>query len=177
MAHSMTQPDEYHYHTICTPELVEIQLPLAGVARRSMAMLVDQVLLVLVIIAIWSAIIFLMALFGHLYPHITHHQGLSVSILIIGLGFTLIGPLLYFWAMHTFNNGQTLGKLWLQIQVVTDRGGKPNGLTHFIRALFTMFEMLFLCGSASMLMILFNAQEKHLADYAAGTVVILKTNR
>jgi len=171
----MSQPDEYQYHSIWTPELVELNLPLAGLARRCIAMLIDQVLLGLLLIACWIGLLVFMALIAPAFRGLGSHMAaeMMIVIVIVLLLLSALSQILYFWGFHTFNNGQTLGKQWLHIQVVTDRGGKASGLTHLMRSIASLLDMLLISGSVGALMILLTRQEKRIADYAAGTIVVL----
>lgn len=164
----MSEIDEYQYHTICTPEMVELNLPLAGLARRCIAMLIDQILLGTFLLALWLGSFLLLGIKTHL--------GIEATVLLMLAFMALLSvssQILYFWAFSTFNNGQTLGKQWLGIQVVTDRGGKPSGTTHLIRSIVTLLDLILVSGGISALMILLTEREKRIADYAAGTIVVL----
>jgi len=57
--------------------------------------------------------------------------------------------------------------------VVTARGGRINSVTSLIRSLFNIADMLLFGGGVSALMILATEQEKRIADFAAGTLVIV----
>lgn len=78
----------------------------------------------------------------------------------------------YYWAFHSFMNGQTPGKRLMGIRVVTQRGGKINATTALIRGVFNIVDMALFSGGVSALMILMTQQEKRIADFAAGTIVV-----
>ncbi len=165
----MIQPDEHQHHTIWTPELIEITMPLAGVGRRCLAMLLDQGILLLVTIS-WY--ITLGIITNTLSQTVAMPSRLGLFVLSLFLA-PLFFYLVYFFGFHTLNNGQTPGKMALGIRVVTERGGKPGVLTFFIRAIFDMLDWILFYGGLSVLMILMTKQEKRIADFAAGTIVIL----
>jgi uncharacterized RDD family membrane protein YckC len=171
----MTQADEYQYHSIWTPEMVELNLPLAGVARRCIAMFIDQVIIGLFLIAAWIGFTILIAALAPKFGNLSSQMGagLFAGVVIVMILFTALAHILYFWGFPTFHNGQTLGKEWVRIQVVTDRGGRASGLTHLIRSIFTLLDILLLYGSVGVLMILMSKREKRIADYAAGTMVVI----
>ncbi len=168
----MLQPGEHQHHTIWTPELVEISLPLAGVARRCIAMLIDQLIVFSFLIGLFITAMITLGLSASYF----HQFSGNVFIMAI-FGILLLCQILYscyFWSFHTFNQGQTLGKMWLGIRLVTDRGGRANGWTCFIRSLFDILDMMLFYGGISVMMILMTDKEKRLADFAAGTLVILE---
>lgn len=156
----MGLPQLKDHHTIWTPELVEISLPLAGLARRCVARIVDQVLLVIVYV-----VIVLGALLGvaEAYPE---------AALIGGAIMIILADFVYFWGFHAFMNGQTPGKALVGIRVVTERGGRINSVTSVIRSLLNFVDMILFYGGISAFMILGTSQEKRIADFGAGTIVI-----
>lgn len=163
--------NDHQHHTIWTPELVEISLPLAGVARRCMAMLVDQML---VFLLITGMIVLFVVLMGASMRTFTDSAPMVAMVMVIGtILMSVMSYFLYFWLFHTFNNGQTIGKMWLGIRLVTDRGGRPNAWTCFVRSVFDILDMILFYGGVSVIMILCSEREKRIADYAAGTIVIL----
>lgn len=172
----MLQPNERQHHTIWTPELVEISLPLAGVARRCVAMLVDQILMGVLITGLIFFLLFAMGVFAGFMSSRLDMETEIVLYVVLGLMlvFLSLGSYItYFWAFHTFNNGQTIGKKMLGIRVVTDRGGRASAWTCFVRALFDLLDMLLFYGGISVMMIIMTEREKRIADFAAGTIVIL----
>lgn len=161
-------PDIKQDHTIWTPELVELSMPLAGIARRCLARLIDQVILLCICVGLFFAAIS--------FPAVVHSSSTSVLVILFsGSCFLLIilSELLYFWAFHAFVNGKSPGKMALGIRVVTARGGKINAITSLLRSLFNIADVLLFAGGISALMILATDQEKRIADFAAGTLVIV----
>ncbi len=166
----MIQPSEHQHHTIWTPELVEISLPLAGIGRRCLAMVIDQLVVMVVLILLW--ILFFSGAFAA-FTTVGDQMGIPFAVgLILVLLLTIFSYTLYFWGFHTFNHGKTLGKLCVGIRLVTDRGGRANGWTCFIRALFDMVDWMLFSGGVAVIMILASEREKRIADFAAGTIVI-----
>ncbi len=170
----MLQPNEHQHHTIWTPELVEISLPLAGIARRVVARIVDQLIITLFLAGVWIGFFLMLPSVLKLFSPLGKAEPVLVVILFVGAFlFSVASYFLYYWAFHTFNYGKTPGKVWLGIRVVTDRGGQINIWTSFIRELFDLLDMLLFSGSIAAIMILVTDQEKRIADFAAGTIVIL----
>lgn len=135
-------------------------MPLAGIARRCLARITDQVILTIVYVAL--AIMGIMNIF--------HNYAVSFIICIVLI---VLADFLYFWAFHALMGGQTPGKKLMGIRVVSSRGGQINMVTSLIRSLFNIADVMLFAGGVSSLMILGTEQEKRIADFAAGTIVIL----
>ncbi|HEY9686932.1 MAG TPA: RDD family protein [Coleofasciculaceae cyanobacterium] len=156
------------HHSIWTPELVELSLPLAGIARRVLARLLDQLILVGVYLAIvFAGFVGLGALAKDLDP------ALAVGLLCACFVLVVLTDFLYYWGFHALTGGKTPGKMLLGIRVVTARGGRINGVTALIRSLFNFADMILFSGSISAIMLVATEQEKRIADFAAGTIVVM----
>lgn len=165
----MGQPLPNQHHNIWTPELVEISLPLAGISRRILARLIDQVIL-----AAFFVLLFVICIFAFkAFPELLDDGDTAIYILCGFLLVMAVMEFLYFTCFHTFTGGKTPGKYALGIRVVTARGGRINLSTALIRSVFNILDMALFTGGVSALMILGTEDEKRIADFAAGTIVIL----
>ncbi|HZB74666.1 MAG TPA: RDD family protein, partial [Solirubrobacteraceae bacterium] len=119
---------EYEERTrIATPEGVELELVLAGLASRFMAELLDGLILGVLIAALVAAA----ALAG---------GGAGVLILVIALGGILLLAIAYHVAFEVLAGGRTPGKRWCGLRVVLE-GGEPVGLrASAIRNLLRLIE-------------------------------------
>lgn len=81
---------------------------------------------------------------------------------------------LYFWLLHAFWNGQTLGKKLFGIRVVSEYGGRIGvGQTAVRQAVATVLEWLCCVGLLlDLAWILFDPRKQALHDKAARTVVV-----
>jgi len=160
-------PELNQHHTIWTPELVELSMPLAGIGRRCLARICDQLILAVVYIAyfIWVVV-------NAKYYFAAQNQEAMGWFTIAMIVVITITDFAYYWAFHNFMNGQTPGKKLMNIRVVSQRGGRINATTALIRGLFSMVDTLLCSGGVSALMILMTKQEKRIADFAAGTLVV-----
>lgn len=169
----MIQPDEHQHHTIWTPELVELSLPLAGIARRCLAMLIDQIIMAFVVIS--TCILLIVGLFST--SIIKSYDFTGETFIIMGIIcmvlLTMAAYFCYFWLMHTFNRGKTLGKMVTGIRLVTDRGGRAGIWTCLIRSIVDLLDLVLFYYGVAAIMILATEREKRFADIAAGTIVIL----
>lgn len=157
------------HHSIWTPELVELSLPLAGITRRVLARIIDQLVLLGVYAGIIFAGIFSMgALAGE-----NSGQMLVAAVVCVCFVLMVTADFLYYWGFHALTGGQTPGKMFLGIRVVTTRGGRINMVTALVRSLFNFIDTVLFWGSLSAIMIMGTDQERRIADYAAGTIVVV----
>lgn len=167
---------DHQHHTIWTPEMVALQIPLAGLSRRFLARLIDEFIVWAFIFGIWilafylligSSVAFKSTSFDKLLDHYGFWILLAIVLVTLGLKFA------YFTLLHAYNRGQTLGKMVVSIRLTTDRIGHPNLWTCTIRSLVDFIDMALFYGTFSMVLMLMHPQEKRLADLASGTLVIL----
>lgn len=152
--------------SIDTPELVAIEMPLAGIGSRFIAVLVDTIL--------WSAGLFVIGLLLFVFqPAIDAFSKLSEQWIIAVVIFLLF---LFNWGYFTlfeaFWNGQTPGKRITKIRVI-QQSGRPIGLfesmaRNFIRYV-DQFPSFYAVGVITMFV---TRQHQRLGDLAAGTLVV-----
>jgi uncharacterized RDD family membrane protein YckC len=161
------KPDELN---IDTPELVDIQMPLAGIGSRFIALLVDTL--------IWIAGFILLVLFLAILP--TNNSTTSetsekskewaVAIVIFIIFLLFWG---YFTLFEAFWNGRTPGKRVARIRVI-QRSGRAIGLIESMtRNLVRYIDMqpfgFYIVG---VIAIFATRQHQRLGDLAAGTLVV-----
>jgi uncharacterized RDD family membrane protein YckC len=157
---------------IDTPELVEIEMPLAGIGSRFIALLVDSTIW----LAGFIALVILIALLPSgekkpsniPEPHISEQWAIAIVIFIIFLLFWG-----YFTLFEAFWNGQTPGKRVARIRVI-QRSGQAIGLIESMtRNLVRYIDMqplpLYAVGT---IFIFATRQHQRLGDLAAGTLVV-----
>src|ERR1035438_2680344 len=152
--------------SIDTPELVAIQMPLAGIGSRFIALLIDTM--------IWVAAILVLALMSWvLVPGITAFSKLSaqwaVAIYVLVLFLLNWG---YFTLFEAFWGGRTPGKRVARIRVI-QQSGRPIGLfesmaRNFIRYV-DQIPFFYAVGGIAMFS---TRQHQRLGDLAAGTLVV-----
>ena len=152
--------------SIETPELVDIEMPLAGIGSRFIAVLVDTL--------IWFAGLFLLFLiFWAISPAMEAFSQVSyqwqVAIWVFVLFLFNWG---YFTLFEAFNNGRTPGKRIARIRVI-QRSGRPIGLfesmaRNFIRYI-DQIPFFYAVGVITMFV---TRQHQRLGDLAAGTLVV-----
>jgi uncharacterized RDD family membrane protein YckC len=157
-------PDQLN---IDTPELVEIEMSLAGIGSRFIALLVDML--------IWLAgllvLIFFFVIFApgiETFSKISAQWAVAIAILILFLLFWG-----YFTLFEAFWNGRTPGKRVARIRVI-QRSGRAIGLIESMtRNLIRYIDMQpFPLYAVGVIAIFATQQHQRLGDLAAGTLVV-----
>jgi uncharacterized RDD family membrane protein YckC len=152
---------------IDTPELVDIEMPLAGIGSRFIALLIDTL--------IWIAgFLVLLILFAVVMASFKTSPAISerfATVLIVSCVFLL--NLGYFVLFEAFWNGRTPGKRVARIRVI-QRSGRAIGLFESMaRNLVRYVDMqpfpVYAVGVISMFA---TRQHQRLGDLAAGTLVV-----
>jgi uncharacterized RDD family membrane protein YckC len=153
---------------IATPELVEIEMPLAGIGSRFIALLVDMLIWLAGFIGL-IVLIVLSAPKGEA-PHSEHSDQWAVAIIIFIVFLLFWG---YFTLFEAFWNGQTPGKRVARIRVI-HRSGRAIGLVESMaRNLVRYIDMQpFPLYAVGVIAIFATRQHQRLGDLAAGTLVV-----
>jgi uncharacterized RDD family membrane protein YckC len=165
----MTEPlvrPEWDQLSIETPELVAIDMPVAGIGSRFVALLVDYL--------IWTvAIVLLVVLAVLIDPSLSYFSKVAAKweqAVKIFIYFLLYWG--YFTLFEAFWNGQTPGKRIAKIRVI-QRSGRGIGLfesmTRNLLRVVDQFPFVYAVGVVS---ILCTRDHQRLGDLAAGTLVV-----
>ena len=152
-------PDFRQRLEIETPEHVSLEYELAGIGSRALAAVADTLLIAVLLVTVAF-------LTGDAFA------GLGVFGAIAGtvLGFLLFWG--YFTLFEAFRAGQTPGKRWLGIRVVSDTGHALSfgaaAVRNLVRAA-DLFPPPYLLGG---ILVAVHPRAKRLGDIVAGTVVI-----
>ncbi|MEO7192022.1 MAG: RDD family protein [Vicinamibacterales bacterium] len=151
---------------IDTPEQISLELPVAGVGSRFLAMAIDtllQAVLYLVIVAILFFLpvlrFFVGALGGTYLPAV-----LFFTIFCIYWG--------YFAAFEIAWRGQTPGKRVMGLRVVRDSGRPVDAAASLLRNLLRAVDALPVFYGVGVICMLLNRRSKRIGDLVAGTVVV-----
>ena len=152
--------------SIDTPELVGIEMPLAGIGSRFIALLVDYL--------IWGAALFVLiwlAIF--LLPSIDAFSKISEQ---WAAGIIIFVVFLFNWGYFTlfeaFWNGRTPGKRVARIRVI-QRSGRAIGLFESMaRNLVRYVDQLPFFYAVGVIAMFVTSQHQRLGDLAAGTLVV-----
>jgi uncharacterized RDD family membrane protein YckC len=151
---------------IDTPELVSIEMPLAGIGSRFIALLIDYL--------IWFAgILVLLVLYAYLLPGIGAFSKVSAQwalALRIFIFFLLNWG--YFTLFEAFWNGRTPGKRVARIRVI-ERSGRAIGLFESMaRNLIRYVDQIPFFYAVGVITMFSTRQHQRLGDLAAGTLVV-----
>src|ERR1035437_3229400 len=165
MDRSSDQPSADHLN-IDTPELVSIEMPLAGIGSRFIALLIDYL--------IWFAgILVLLVLYAYLLPGIGAFSKVSAQwalALRIFIFFLLNWG--YFTLFEAFWNGRTPGKRVARIRVI-ERSGRAIGLFESMaRNLIRYVDQIPFFYAVGVIAVIVTRQHQRLGDLAAGTLVV-----
>ena len=167
MTASARDLDLRQHHGIETPEHVDVQFELAGVGSRLAAGLLDLVLLILGLLALWIG-------GGTVLGSLLTAPGmarswLSAAMIILTFCFTWG----YFTLFEALNGGRTPGKQALGIRVVMDTGRSITPAAAVVRNLVRFVDCYFPIPFAPALLSMFlHPSNKRPGDMAAGTIVV-----
>jgi uncharacterized RDD family membrane protein YckC len=156
-------PDQLN---IDTPELVSIEMPLAGIGSRFIALLVDYL--------IWGAGLVVLIVLGiallpalHTFNRISAQWAEAIVIFIV-----FVVNWGYFTLFEAFWNGRTPGKRVAKIRVI-QRSGRSIGLVESMaRNLVRYVDQLPFFYAVGVIAMFVTRQHQRLGDLAAGTLVV-----
>lgn len=142
---------------ISTSEGIVVEMRIAGIGSRSLAWLLDALII--------GAVLVLVGLGGVLLGGWDAATALGVSSLA-----GLVLPIVYLVAFETLNGGRTIGKMAAGIKTVKVSGAPIGFAAALVRALLLVFDIAF-AGIGLVTMLLTNKSQR-IGDLAAGTVVV-----
>jgi uncharacterized RDD family membrane protein YckC len=162
-------PGEPHpdQHTIETPEQMSLDLPMAGIGSRFLAIAVDTLIQIGIGLVALIVLGFLGA-FGAL-PGIQQASAWFVAAFVIVVFLLMYG---YFAVFEIIWNGQTPGKRIAGIRVVKDSGRPLTPAETIGRNLLRIVDNLPGFYAVGMLVALLNAKNKRIGDFIAGSIVV-----
>jgi uncharacterized RDD family membrane protein YckC len=149
-----------------TPELVAIEMPLAGIGSRFIALLIDTL--------IWGAGLLVLGILAWLFrPAMQAFSNLSYQWTVAIV--TLIMFLLnwgYFTLFEAFWNGRTPGKHVAKIRVI-QQSGRPIGIFESMARNFVRYvDQIPFFYAVGVITMFVTHQHQRLGDLAAGTLVV-----
>lgn len=148
--------------SVVTGEAVEIALPIAGIASRGVAAVIDYAVTTVAMIALLF-LVFAASSAASLTAVLTE---VLVIVVLVQLGYPV--------AVETLWRGKTLGKAAMGLRVVRDDGGPILFRHAFVRGLVGVFldKPGISYGMLALFPMLLSKQSKRLGDMAAGTLVL-----
>jgi uncharacterized RDD family membrane protein YckC len=152
-------------YQITTPEQVVFHYRVAGLITRMQAWLLDQVMLLLLRIVIGVVLLFSIAVLS------------TFGLILLLLAMFALDVGYYTW-FEIYRSGQTWGKRWIGIRVVSARGARLRPVDAIVRNLLRVVDSLppltmFLGGTIALL----DRYHRRLGDLAADTIVIQDIRR
>ncbi len=156
-----------------TPESIAFNYELAGLGSRFLALIVDQAIQILTLVAIFGGLALAASTAAeHRSPPPVADklaQSLAIALVVAVLFIVLFG---YFIAFEALWNGQTPGKKLLGLRVVRDGGYPIDFGASLIRNLIRVGEQLVGYYILAAVSALISPENKRLGDLAAGTIVV-----
>lgn len=150
-----------------TPEQVTLELPIAGIGSRFIAVAIDTVLqMILSVAAVFAAIMGLPALGGRVAPALGQ-LGPALAILIL---FCVYWG--YFAFFETIWSGRTPGKRLVHIRVVKESGRAINVYEAIARNVLRAIDFLPGFYGLGVVVMMFNRNSRRIGDYVAATLVV-----
>lgn len=159
LPHEPRQPAAFtDQHTIETPEQMPLQLALAGIGSRFLAIALDTLIQVALIVLL----VLVVAVLGT-------GGTWSVALFIAGGFLVLYG---YFAFFEIVWNGQTPGKRAVGIRVVKDSGRPLTAAETIGRNLLRVIDQIPVVYLVGVTVALLNKQNKRLGDFVAGSILV-----
>lgn len=144
---------------IKTTQNVVLQYELADLRERILAFLID-------VIALLFGLGVLMAIVANIF----YGTALNVVMILITCIF-----IFYSLAMEVLNNGQSLGKMAMGIQVIKTTSGRPNFADYAGRWVFRLVDIWFSLGGIASVMIASSSRSQRIGDIVGNTAVVKLT--
>jgi len=153
--------------SIDTPEQIALELPLAGIGSRFLALTIDT--LIQGAIYLIAGLIFLFTLPAKysVLRFLPHLMGPAMAVFV---GFAVYWG--YFAFFETLWKGQTPGKRYAGIRVIKDSGRPINTFEAIGRNLMRAVDGLPGVYGVGVVCMMCNRQSRRLGDFVAGTVVV-----
>jgi uncharacterized RDD family membrane protein YckC len=156
-----------------TPESIAFSYELAGLGSRFLALVVDQAIQLVTLIAIFAGLLLVgsQVAKAHVKPVFSHQvaESIGIAIIVVIVFAVLFG---YFIVFEAAWNGQTPGKKLVGLRVVRDGGHPIDFGASLIRNLIRVGEQMIGYYILAAISALISPENKRLGDLAAGTIVV-----
>ena len=141
---------------IKTTQNVVLQYELADLRERILAFMID-------FISLFFALGLLSMTLGFIF------SGIAANILIVLMFCVFI---FYSLAFEVLNNGQSLGKMAMRIQVIKTTQGRPSFTDYAARWVFRLVDIYFSLGGIACILIASSTKSQRIGDIVANTAVV-----
>lgn len=150
--------------TIRTPESVVLDIPVAGIGSRFLAVLLDSLVIILLDLALLLAVV---AIIGP-----ASHPGVAGPLLIVLVVVASLVPLAYYVVWELGSGGRSLGKVACGLRVVRLDGVPVGAGESLVRNIVRLIDFLPVAYGVGVVTMFIAPGSRRLGDLAAGTVVI-----
>lgn len=152
---------------IDTPEQIALELPLAGIGSRFLALAIDTLIQSVVYFITAFIFIFTLPLGSSILMFLPKLLGPALAIFIL---FAVYWG--YFAFFESIWSGQTPGKRYVGIRVIKESGRPINAFEAIARNLMRAVDGLPGIYGVGLVCMMCNQQSRRLGDFVAGTVVV-----
>jgi uncharacterized RDD family membrane protein YckC len=154
---------------IDTPEQIALELPLAGIGSRFLAVAVDTVLQATLYLAGFLTLIVGVGIGGGLLPLLR----------LMGPALGIVFMFCVYWGYFAFFeiiwSGRTPGKRIAHIRVIKESGRPINAYEAIGRNVLRAIDFLPVMYGVGVVVMLLNRHSRRIGDFVAGTVVVYET--
>ena len=159
--------DSFDQLKIDTPEQIALELPLAGIGSRFLAMAIDTLIQTALYLITALIFIFTLPVGSSVLTFLPRLIGPALAIFIL---FAVYWG--YFALFEVFWKGQTPGKRFAGIRVIKESGRPINAYEAISRNLMRAVDGLPGIYGVGLVCMMCNRQSRRLGDFVAGTVVV-----
>ena len=159
--------DSFDQLKIDTPEQIALELPLAGIGSRFLAIAIDTLIQFALYLITGLIFIFTMPLGSSVFMFLPKLIGPALAIFIL---FAIYWG--YFAIFEIIWKGQTPGKRFAGIRVIKESGRPINAFESVGRNLLRAVDVLPGVYGVGVVCMMCNRQSRRLGDFVAGTVVV-----
>ena len=159
--------DSYDQLRIDTPEQIALELPLAGIGSRFLALAIDTLIQSVFYLITALIFIFTLPLGSSVFMFLPNLVGPALAIFIL---FAIYWG--YFAFFESIWSGQTPGKRYAGIRVIKESGRPINTFDAIGRNLMRAVDGLPGIYGVGLVCMMCNQQSRRLGDFVAGTVVV-----
>jgi uncharacterized RDD family membrane protein YckC len=152
---------------IDTPEQIALELPLAGIGSRFLALGVDTIIQSVLYLITAFIFIFTMPVGSSVFMFLPRLLGPAMAVFIL---FAIYWG--YFAIFETLWHGQTPGKRYAGIRVIKESGRPINAFEAVGRNLMRAVDGLPGIYGVGLVCMMCNRQSRRLGDFVAGTIVV-----
>ena len=156
---------------IDTPEQIALQLPLAGIGSRFLALTIDSLIQigVLIVLTIVGAVISMG--YSQVSSAADHFFSETVGAIVL-----IVVPFCLYWGYFAFFEilwqGRTPGKRVAGIRVIHQTGRPMSAIECIGRNLMRAVDILPTAYAVGLICMMCNKQNRRVGDYVAGTIVV-----